>query len=446
MQVSVETMAGLERKMTVELPSENIDTAIQERLQSLAKTTRMNGFRPGKVPFKVVKKRFEPQVRGEILGDMINRSFYDAVAQEKLRPAGQPTIEPLAGFDNDADHEGFSYTAVFEVYPEFEPKFDSAIKVERPVVVINDSDVDTMVDSLRKQRLEYIDADRPAALEDQVNIDFVGTLDGVEFEGGQADDAPLVLGSGAMIPGFEDQLVGVTSGEQKTISVTFPEEYGSEELAGKDAEFAITVRSIKEPALPKMTEEMIKSFGIEDGQMESLRADIRKNMERELKQRVDARVKQQVMDGLLELNEIDVPKALAKQEIGRLREQLAQQMPPEAVSDASDENRLPDELFTEEAGRRVRLGLVIGEIVRHKSIQAQPDAVRAQVETIASSYQDPQSVIDYYYGNPELLQNVESLVLEEAVTQTIIDNATVTDLDISFQEMMNPPAADDAAS
>jgi len=437
MQVSVETTAGLERKMTVEVPGDQIDSAIQERLQKLAKTARLNGFRPGKVPFKVVKKRYEPQVRGEVLGDLINSSFQDAVQQEKLRLAGSPSIQPAEGDDGNFDDGPFRYTAVFEVYPEFEPKVDSSIVIDRPAVDITEPDVDEMVESLRKQRIDYSDVDRAAQTDDQIEIDFVGSIDGEEFSGGKAENAPLVLGSGAMIEGFETQLMGVSAGDQKTISVDFPEDYAAKELAGKKADFEITVHSVKEPKLPELDEDMIKSFGVEQGTLDALRDDVRNNMTRELKQRVDAQVKQQVMDGLLELNEVEVPNALVQQEIGRLKEQLAQQMPPE-----SSDTQLPDEMFQEEASRRVRLGLVVGEIVRHREIKPDPAAVREQVNLIAASYQEPQAVVDYYYGNPEMMQNVEGLVLEDTVTSSVMESATVKDKVMTFQEMMNPePAA-----
>ncbi len=437
MQVSVETTQGLQRKMTIALPAEDINSAVTERLQSLGKTTRMNGFRPGKVPFNVLKKRFEPQVRSEVLGSLINQSFYDAVQQEKLRPAGQPEIAPEDEKDNGAD--GFSYIATFEVYPEFEPVFNDKITVTKPMVSIEDSDVDEMIESLQKQRVDYTAVERAAADDDQIIIDFTGRIDGEEFEGGKAEKAPLVLGSGAMIEGFEAQLIGLSAGDTKTIQITFPEDYQAEHLAGKAAEFDINVHEVKESFIPELNEELIKSFGIEDGTLESLKADITKNMERELKQRVDNEVKTQIMDGLLELNPIDIPEALVKEEIGRQKEQMMQQMPGDA-----DASFLGDELFAEQAQRRVRLGLVVGEIVQKSEIKADAAAVRGQVETMASSYQDPQQVIDYYYSNPEMLRNVEGLVLEEAVTAKVLDASTVTEEKRSFQDMMNPPNADSA--
>lgn len=433
MQVSVETTQGLERRMTIALPSEEIDSAVNERLQNLSKTTRMNGFRPGKVPFKVVKKRYEPQVRSEVLGTMINRSYFDAVQQEKLRPAGQPDIVPAPAAEGEED-QGFSFVATFEVYPEFEPVFNDSITVTRPVVTIEDGDIDEMLDNLRKQRTEYEAVEREAADGDQIIIDFTGRLDGEEFDGGKAEKAPLVLGSNAMIPGFESQLLGLKAGDEKTITVTFPEQYQAEHLAGKETEFDIKVHEVKESKLPEFDEELIKSFGIEDGTIESLRADIRKNMERELKQRVETKVKSQVMDGLVELNPIEVPAALVAEEVKRQREQLMQQMPAE-----SDSSMLADELFSEQATRRVQLGLVVGEIIQQKEIKADAAAVRNQIEELASSYQDPQQVIDYYYGNQEMLKNIESLVLEQAVTDSVLEAATVVDEPTTFKDIMNPP-------
>ena len=440
MQVSVETTNGLGRKMTIGLPADSIDGAVQERLQSLSKTAKINGFRPGKVPFQVVKKRFGPQVRSEVLGSLINSSFYDAVQQEKLRPAGQPTIESGEDTPDNAE-SAFSFVATFEVYPEFEPAFNDAIKVEKPVTEVLASDVDEMIESLRKQRMDYATVDRASKDGDQMIIDFLGRIDGEEFEGGAAEKAPLVLGSGSMIEGFEEQLLGLSAGDKKTINVTFPESYQAEHLAGKSAEFDITVHEIKESHLPELNEETIKTFGIEDGKLESLKADIRKNMERELISRVDSQIKTQIMDGLLELNPIDVPTALVGEEIQRQREQLMQQMPAE-----SDASFLGDELFKDQAERRVRLGLVVGEIVQKQELAPEATAVRSKVEQLAETYEDPQQVIDYYYSNNEMLKNVEALVLEEAVTAKVLEAATVTDKVTTFQELMNPPQADGSES
>lgn len=445
MQVSVESTGTLGRRMTVALPTDDIESAVSERLQRLSKTARLNGFRPGKVPFKVVKKRFEPQVRSEVLGSLINSSLQDALRQEDIRLAGQPAIEAVEepgknGVAEDAE-TGFRYTATFEVYPEFEPSYGESISVTRPVVEIVDADIDEMVESLRGQRTEYNTVERASADSDQVVIDFTGYIDDEAFEGGSAEKAPLVLGSNAMIPGFEDQLVGVSAGDEKSIEVSFPETYQAEHLAGKAARFEVVVHEVKAPSLPELNEELVRSFGIEDGTVDSLRADIRKNMERELGQRVDSQIKSQVMDGLVDTNQIEVPEALIVEEIGRQREQLLGQMP-----EGTDSSFLSDELFREQSIKRVRLGLVVGEIIRRDEIKADAAAVRAQIEKLASSYQDPQEVIDHYYSDQELLRNIEGLVLEEAVTEKVLAASSVTDEQKSFKEMMNPPTPEAPAA
>ncbi|MCB1756513.1 MAG: trigger factor [Gammaproteobacteria bacterium] len=428
MQVSVETTQGLERKLTVQLPSGDIDNKVDERLNSLKKTAKVNGFRPGKVPMAIIRKRYGDKVRGEILGDMINSSFYEAVAKEKLRPAGYPQIRPVEAEGGD----NFVFDAVFEVYPEFEPANVDSLEIEKSEVEVTAADVDDMLETLRKQRSQWQPVERAAVEGDQLLIDFTGRVDGEEFSGGKAENAPLVLGSGSMIDGFESQLTGMKAGDEKTITVQFPEKYQAEELAGKEAEFDIKVHTVKESVLPEIDEAFVKSFGVEDGSIEKLRDDVEKNMQRELKQAVDNQTKQQIMDGLLELNPLEIPKALVKDEIGRLKQQLVQQMP-----NAAEFEKLGDEMFTEDAERRVRLGLVIAEIVKKNDIKASPEKVREQVELIASSYQEPQQVIDYYYGNRELLQNVEGLVLEQAVCDWVMDSAKVTGVSKSFKDIMN---------
>lgn len=436
MQVSVEATEGLERKLKVQVPADRIDSAVDERLQSLSKSVRLQGFRPGKVPMKVVRTRFGAQVRQEVIGEVIQSSFQDAVVQEKLRPAGLPQIEPLE-LDAGAD---FSYTAVFEVYPEFELAATDSLEIEKPVAEVADADIDDMIESLRKQRTDWEDVERAAEDGDQLTIDFLGRVDGEEFAGGKADNVPLVLGSGSMIPGFEDQLVGASAGDEKTIKVSFPEDYRAEHLAGKEAEFDVKVHAVKASKLPEIDDEFVKAFGVEEGGVEALRDDIRKNMSRELEQAVAGRVKQQAMDGLLSLNEIALPKALVQEEIGRLRENIAGQMPEGAGTD-----HLSDELFSNDAERRVRLGLIIAEVIKSAELKADPEKVREYVENLAASYQEPQQVIDYYYGNRELLQNVEGLVLEQAVTDWVVENAKVSEVSTTFKEVMNPAPAEEQA-
>jgi trigger factor len=428
MQVSVETIQGLERKLTVQLPSDQIDSKVDERLNSLKKTTKVNGFRPGKVPMAVIRKRYSGQVRGEVLSELVNSSFYEAVAKEKLRPAGYPEIKPVESEDTTL----FVFDATFEVYPEFVPATVEGLDIQRSIAEVKPSDVDDMLETLRNQRKVWNETDRASKDGDQLIIDFNGRVDGEEFSGGKAENAPLELGSGAMIDGFESQLIGVKAGDEKTIKVSFPEKYQAEQLAGKDAEFDIKVHTVNESVLPALDEEFVKGFGIDDGAIDTLRADIQKNMQRELKQNLENDVKQQAMDGLLSLNDIEVPKALVAEEINRLKQQLVEQMPQGA-----DVAKLSDDMFTDDAVRRVKLGLIIAEVVKQNEIKPSPEKVREQVETIASSYQEPQQVVDYYYGNRELLQNVEGLVLEQEVCAWVVGQANVNDVDKQFKDVMN---------
>lgn len=442
MQVTVENTGTLGRRMTVDLPSGDVESAVDERLKSLSRTVRINGFRPGKVPFKVVRKRFEPQVRAEVLGSLINKSLQEALREHDIKLAGTPEVQSVdekapAGEGVAEGGTAFRYTATFEVYPEFEPTYDASIAVTRPTVAVGDADVDDMVESLRSQRTDHVTVERPAADGDQVIIDFAGSIDGEPFDGGKAEKAPLVLGGNGMIPGFEAQLAGASAGDERTVEVTFPDDYQAEHLAGKAARFDVKVHEVRESRLPELDAELVKSFGIEDGEIASLRADIRKNMQRELDQRIDREVRGQVMDGLVAANPIEVPAALVVEEIGRQREQLLQQMPP-----GTDGSFLSDDLFREQSERRVRLGLVLGEIIRRQEIRADAAAVRAEIERIAGSYQDPQEVVDHYYAERELMQNVEGLVLERNVTDRVLAAATVTDEPRSFKDMMNPPKPD----
>jgi len=431
MQVTEESANGLERKVKIQVPNTDIDSKVQEKLQSLAKQVRINGFRPGKVPMKVVRKRYEPQVRQEVLGDLINETYISAMDQENYRPAGMPSIEPVKA---EEDAEEFSYTATFEVYPEIQISDLAGASVVKTECSVGDSDLDEMMETLREQRKVWNDVERNANDGDQVIIDFVGSIAGEEFPGGTANDAPLELGSNSMIPGFEEALVGAGKGDDKTIDVSFPDDYRVSDLAGKDAQFKVTVQGVKESSLPVVDEEFAKGFGIEDGSVDGLRADIKKNMERELKQALENRNKQAVMDLLLEKNDFPVPAALVKDEIGRLKKQLTEQMQvPEGQ--APD---LGDDIFQGDAERRVRLALLISEIIKKNEIKPDPDKVRSTIESIAGSYEDPKQVVDYYYSNNEYLQNVEGLVLEQQVTDWAMDQATVESQSASFKEVMNP--------
>ena len=364
-------------------------------LRGLAKTQRIDGFRPGKVPAKVIKKRFGAAVAEEVAGEIMQRNFYEAIVAEKLNLAGAPTLEPAAVKEG----EDFSFTATLEVYPEFEVAGIEAITIEKSVSSVTDTDVDGMIETLRKQHAEWVTADRAAEANDQVKVDFNGSIDGVEFEGGKAEDFTLAMGQGRMIPGFEEGIVGKSAGEEFTVEVTFPEEYHAENLKGKTASFAITLNAVEAQELPEINAEFVGKFGVEDGTLESLKAEISKNMSRELEQAIKADTKTKVLDALVEANDIDVPAALVKQEIVTLREQAMQRFGQMAPQNAPE---LPDELFTEQASRRVKIGLVLGEFIKVNEITADDARVQDMIASMASAYEDPAEVIEYYKTNKEL--------------------------------------------
>ena len=431
MQVTEESVNGLEHKIKIQLPSADIDTAVQKKLQKLSKEVKLNGFRPGKVPMQVVQKRFGGQVRQEVLGDIINESYHNALTQENYRPAGMPSIEPVQMEDNT---EEFAYTATFEVYPVIELASLSGSSIVKTDSSVNDDDLNEMIETLRGQRKIWNDVDRASEKGDQIVMDFVGSIDGEEFPGGSAKEAPLELGSESMIPGFEDQLVGVSKGEEKTITVNFPEDYRATDLAGKEAQFQITVHAVKTSELPEVNDDFAKEFGVEEGGVEALRADIKKNMERELNQAIDKKDKEAVMDLLLEKNDFPVPGSLVKEEIGRLKKQLLDQM----QAPEGSQPELADEMFESDAERRVRLGLLVAEVIKKNELKPDPDKVRSTIESMASSYEDPKQVVDYYYSNQEYMQNIEGLVLEQEVTDWAMSEATVENQTLAFKEVMNP--------
>ncbi|MFA3789543.1 trigger factor [Aliiglaciecola sp. SL4] len=433
MQVSVETTQGLERRLTISVPADSIDSAVKSRLQQLAKTQRINGFRPGKVPVTVIKKRFGQAVRQEVAGEAMQRNFYEAVVQEKLNPAGMPSFE----MKKDVDGEDLEFVASFEIYPELEVQGIDKIEIEKPVVEINDKDLDNMMDTLRKQHADWKEVKRKAKKDDRVTINFVGTIDGEEFDGGKAEDFPLELGKDRMIPGFEKPLVGAKKGEEVVSKVTFPEDYHAENLKGKDAEFAITVTKVEGLELPKVDEEFAKLFGIEDGNIEDLKAEVRKNMQRELDQTLKAKLKEDVISGLLEQNSIEVPKALLEQEIEALREQAKQRFQQQSGGNTANMPELPADLFEENAKRRVSIGLILGEIIKTNEIKVDDAKVEQLIETTASAYEDPSEVIEYYKTNNELLQQIQNVALEEQAVELVLSQSKVKEVDTAFDDIMN---------
>ena len=436
MQVSVESTSALERRMTIGVPAERIETEVTKRLQQTARRAKVAGFRPGKVPMNVIRQRYEDSARHEALGDLIQATFYEAIVEQKLNPAGAPSVEPKT-FEKGKDLE---YVATFEVFPEIQLAGFDGIAVERLQADVADSDVDNMLEILRKQNTRFESVERAAEDGDQLNIDFVGKIDGEAFAGGSAKGTALVLGSGRMIPGFEDALVGVKAGEERVITPTFPADYQNLDLAGKTAEFTVTVNSVSAPQLPELNDDFFALFGVKEGGMDGFRAEVRKNMERELRQAIKSKVKNQVMEGLLAANPVEVPKALIGNEVNRLRVQAVQQFGGNIKPD-----QLPAELFEEQAKRRVVLGLIVAEVVKQSELKADEARVRELIEEMASAYQEPQQVVAWYYKNDQQLNEVRSVVLEEQVVDTVLQKAKVTDKAVSYEEAVKPAEAPQAA-
>jgi trigger factor len=430
MQVSIETTSKLERRLTVGVPAADVDSEVDARLKQAVKNVRLPGFRPGKVPLKVMRQRFGSGVRQEVIGEVMSRSFQQAVVQENLKPAGQPTIEPRA-MEAGKDLE---YIATFEVFPEVELVDVKGYAVEKPAAEVTSDDVDNIIEVFRKQRGSWVAVERAAEEGDRVTIDYAGTKDGEAFEGGTAENSQLELGSGRMIPGFEDGIVGMQAGDEKDLELTFPEDYHSEDLKGATVTFAIKVHTVETMELAPLDQELFSAYGVEDGDEASFREEVEQNMARELRNAVTARVKQQVMDAVLEAySGLEVPAALISQEVDALRQQMFQQFGG-AGQDLDLKSLLPDEMFTEKAERRVKLGLVLAELIGSYELKADPDALRAAVEEIASTYQDPEEVINWYYANQEQLSAVESKVLEDAVVEKLLEEAEITESECTYQE------------
>lgn len=436
MQVSVETTSGLERRLTVGIPAEQVDQEVNKRLQEAAKTVRINGFRQGKVPMSVIKKRFGAGVRQEVLGDAVNRSYFEAVTQEKLRPAGQPSIEPKqieAGKD-------IEFVATIEVYPEFELQGVDGLEVEKLSADITDSDVDEMIETLRKSQAKWVESEEASVDGNRVVIDFTGTKDGEPFEGGAAQDQNLVLGSGQMIPGFESGLVGLKAGEEKTLALTFPEDYQSEELKGAAVEFAVTVKKVELQELPEVNDEFFKLFGVTEGGEEQFRKEVKENMENEKDKAAKSSVKAQIFDALVAANDIEIPKTLVISEIDALRKQNAQQYGQ--LSEKLDLSTIfPDSMFEEQAKRRTHLGLLVASVVSTQELKADKDRVKAMIESLASTYEDPQSVVNYYFSNEQLLNGVEAAVLEEQVVEKLLESAKVIEKTVSYKDLIGKQQA-----
>ncbi|MDP2198851.1 MAG: trigger factor, partial [Sulfurimicrobium sp.] len=426
-----ENVNPLERTLDLAVSLAQFEADVENRLKQVARTVKMQGFRPGKVPMKIVAQQHGGQVRQEVLGESVQKSFSDAVQQNQFRVAGYPRIEPKA---DQGGGESMMFTATFEVYPEVVLGDISATQIERPVATIGDDEVDKTIEILRKQRVSYQPVDRAAANADRVNVDYRGTLDGVEFAGGQAKGFNLVIGEGRTLADFESQFVGMKSGESKSFDMTFPEDYHAKELAGKTVTFEVSVNAVEESKLPELDAEFARNLGVADGDLAKMREEIRASLEREVKKRVQEKLKTQVMDCLIEATKVDLPTALVEMEIERLTEQMRQSMMSHGVQML--EGMASPELHRDQAKRRVALGLILAEVVKSNQLNATPEQIQAQVEEVAQSYEDAESVIKYFYSNPQQMAEIESLVLEGNVVEWALTRAQIVDKPTVFDELM----------
>ena len=429
MQVSVERTSELSRKMTVSLPEDMVETKLEERYKSLARTVKIDGFRPGKVPVRVVKKMYSDRVKSEVMSDLIKETYPKALEIEELTPAGHPHI-------NSADDSaGFEYIAEFEVYPEISLEGMSSLEVKRPIATVEQDDIDTMIAKLKDQKKEWNDVERAVENADRVTIHFSGVCEGENFTEGKIEDFVVEIGSDKMIPGFEDELVGLEKGATKTFEVTFPEDYNSEKLAGKIAEFDIEVVKVEVVVLPEIDEEFIKAYGIEDGSIDSFNADVKSNMERELALGLKEKLKQSALDELYEKIQVNVPKVLIDEEVKNVRKPYEANMKKQNLS--IDDLDLPNDLFEEQAKRRVVLGMLLGEIIKNNEITVDDTKVRSTIESMSNSYERPQDVIDWYFSDETRLNEVKQMVLEDQTVEWIVDQAQVTEENISFNDVMD---------
>ncbi len=432
MQVSVETTQGLERKITISVPAESVDVEVKNRLRHIGKTQRINGFRPGKVPVSVIQKRYGQSVRQEVAGELMQRNFVDAIVAEKMNPAGRPSFIAKSNEVGKA----LEFEATFEVYPEVALTGLDSIKVERPNVEVTDADLDEMFTTLQNQHKTWKENKRKTKNGDKLTLDFTGRVDGEVFDGGEAKGFELELGAGRMIPGFEKEITGMKVGEEKTIKVTFPDDYHAENLKGKEAEFDIAIHKTEGPVLPTVDADFAKLFGVEEGGVEALRTEVSTNMTRELTQAVKAKVKEQVIEGLLEANDVEIPKALIAQEIDVLRKQAMQRF--EGQMDPANMPELPADMFEEQAKRRVKVGLLLGEVIKVNELKVDESKVNELIASAASAYEDPKEVIEYYATNKELNQQMQNVALEEQAVELLLESAKVKSKKASFKDIMNP--------
>jgi trigger factor len=432
MQANLETLSALERKLSVSLPAADIDSEVENRLKRLSRTVRLHGFRPGKVPLKVVAQQYGTQVRQEVLGDAMQRSFGEAVRQQNLRVAGYPTFEPKPVTEGAAE---FHYSATFEIYPEVRVGDIAARTIERAVLEVTDADVEKTLEIMRKQRARFEPVERAAREADRATIDFRGTIAGAEFQGSSGSGQAAVLGEGRLLPDFEAGVVGMKPGETKDFDVRFPDDYHGREVAGKTARFRVTVNAVAEPHLPAVDADFAKSLGVADGDLAKMRAEIRANVEREVKVKLRNRVREQVMQALLDATPVEPPRSLVQMELQNLRAGARQELAARGVQVPADAP-LPADMFEQQALRRVSLGLILGEVVKLNGLYPKPEQVRVLVEEQAQSYERPAEVVKWFYATPERLREIESAVLEDNVVAWALGVAKVTDKQVDFDELM----------
>ena len=437
MAVTVENLEKLERKITLSLPVASIQSEVDSRLKRLARTVKMDGFRPGKVPMSVVAQRYGYSVQYEVMNDKVGEAFAQAANEANLRVAGQPRIT-----EKDGAPEGeVSFDAVFEVFPEVKIGDLASAEVEKVSAEVNDAAIDKTLDILRKQRRTFAQRAKDAGAEDgdRVTVDFEGKIDGETFSGGKAEDFQFLVGEGQMLKEFEDAVRGLKAGESKTFPLAFPEDYHGKEVAGKTADFLVTVNKIEAAHLPEVNEQFAKSLGIADGTVDGLRGDIRTNLEREVKFRLQARNKQAVMDALVSKAELELPNASVQAEIGRLRDSAVADLKQRGIKDA-DKAEIPEDVFRPQAERRVRLGLVVAELVKANKLEATPEQLKAHIDELAASYEKPEDVVRWYFSDRNRLADVEAVVIENNVTNFVLEKAKVNDKAISFDDLMGAQA------
>lgn len=435
MQASVEKTSAIGRKLNVVVPAEKIETAVQSRLKQLSKRVKIQGFRPGKVPMKIVEQQYRGSATNDVLGELIQSSLQEALASEEVVPAVQPDIVPEAPIEKGKD---FAFVASFDVYPDFEKLDLEGVKVLKPESEVTDADIDRVIENMRTQQLSWKEVKRKSKKGDRVIVDFVGTVDGEEFDGGKADDYPIVLGEGQMLPDFEKGIKGMKAGENKDIDVVFPDDY-NEELGGKTAIFNINAKTVSEPLLPEVDEDFIKSFGIESGAEEELRAEVKMNLETNLEGQLSSTLRQRTFDALLEQNDAEMPLKMIQEEAGRMMQEQKNQMLQQGI-DAKMLENLPDpefDVLKPQAEKRVALGLIMMEIIRKEELKPDEERVNTRIEKMASSYEEPAEFVEYYKSNQQALAQVQSLVLEEQVVDLLLEKADVEIENVEAASLLN---------